>query len=240
MPGGRELPNGASAINGKLYVTGGINNDNRPTKTLFVYDPMTNSWTRKADMPQPGCAGVQGVIDGKLYVYMFGCDRYSDFYVPRFYRYNPATDTWVMRAQPPGQILSSSGGVIDGKFYIAAAYDGTRVPTPLYVYDPVSNTWQTKASMSQPRGGMAGAVVNGKLFMVGGSDNFSGEDPDPEMEVYSPATNSWATRTPLTFGTGTGAAVGAGGKVYYIAGAIFPPAGGQRNPEKSEVYVYTP
>jgi N-acetylneuraminic acid mutarotase len=237
MPGGREYPNGASAINGKLYVTGGINNDNRPTKTLFVYDPRTNSWTRKADMPQPGCAGVQGVIDGKLYVYMFGCDRHSEFYVPRFYRYNPATDTWVVRALPPGRLLSSSGGVIGGKFYIAAGDDGTRLPTPLYAYDPVTNTWQTKASMSELRGGMAGAVVNGKLFMVGGSDN--GDGAVPEMEVYNPVTNSWATKTPLPFGT-FGAAVGAAGKVYYIAASIFPPGGGELNPDKSELYAYTP
>src|SRR5688572_30281271 len=69
MPAAREFPNGASAINGKLYVSGGINSQDRPTRTLFVYDPMTNSWARKADMPQPGCAGVQGVIDGKLYLY---------------------------------------------------------------------------------------------------------------------------------------------------------------------------
>ena len=53
---------------------------------------------------------------------------------------------------------------------------------------------------------MAGAVVNGKLFMVGGSDNFLGEDPGPEMEVYNPITDSWATRTPLPFGAAEGAA----------------------------------
>jgi N-acetylneuraminic acid mutarotase len=241
MPRGREFPNGASAINGKLYVTGGIDNEDRPTKTLFVYDPMTNSWRRKADMPQPGCAGVQGVIDRKLYVYMFGCDRFSSDVVVRFYRYNPATDTWVMRALPPSQILSSSGGVIGGKFYIAAAYSGTREPTPLYVYDPVSNTWQTKASMSQPRHDMVGAVLNGKLFMVGGSDNFLGEDPrDPELEVYNPMTNSWATKTSLPFGTVEGAAVGVAGKVYYIIGRVFLPEGGERLPDMSEVYAYTP
>lgn len=119
MPGARSYPTVPRQINGKLYVSGGLNHDDRPTKTLFVYDPMTNSWAGKADMPQPGCAGVQGVINAKLYVYMFGCDRFAAEVVVRFYRYNPATDTWVTRALPPGQILSSSGGAIGGKFYIA-------------------------------------------------------------------------------------------------------------------------
>lgn len=191
-------------------------------------------------MPQPGCAGVQGVIDGKLYVYTFVCDRFNNERGVRFYRYNPATDTWVMRALPPNDTLSSSGGVIGGKFYIAAAYRGTRSPTPLYVYDPVSNTWQTKASMSGPFHGMLGAVVNGKLFMVGGTDRFAGEDPGPELEVYNPVTNAWATKTPLPFGTAEGAAVGAAGKVYYIVGRAFPVSGGESNPLVSEVYAYTP
>jgi N-acetylneuraminic acid mutarotase len=238
MPAAREFPNGASAINGKLYVTGGINRDNGMTRTLFVYDPKANSWTRKADMPQPGCAGVQGVIDGKLYVYTWLCRRGSSLTDPmaRLYRYNPATDTWVTRALP-GQLLSSSGGVIGGKFYIAAAYDGTSPPTPLYAYDPASNSWQTKAPMSHPFHDMVGAVVNGKLFMVGGTDSFLGEDPGPEFEVYNPVSNAWATKTPL-FGTVEGAAVGAAGKVYYIIGRVY--GGFEGSLDASEVYAYTP
>jgi hypothetical protein len=46
-------------------------------KTLFVYDPATNAWSRKADLPQAVCGvegrlgGVaQGVISGKLHVYV--------------------------------------------------------------------------------------------------------------------------------------------------------------------------
>jgi N-acetylneuraminic acid mutarotase len=241
MPAAREFPNGASAINGKLYVTGGINPDNKMTRTLFVYDPKTNSWTRKADMPQLGCAGIQGVMDGKLYVYTYLCRRNSssDDPMARLYRYDPATDTWVKRALPP-QLLSSSGGVISGKFYLAAAYVGTRPPTPLYAYDPMSNSWQKKAPMSQPFHDMAGAVVNGKLFMVGGSDGFSGEDPGPELEMYDPVSNSWASRTPLPFGVAEGAAVGAAGKVYYIVGRAYPVTGGERTLSASELYAYTP
>jgi N-acetylneuraminic acid mutarotase len=233
MPGAREYPNGVSAIEGKLYVSGGFNGQSKPTKTLFVYDPMTNSWTRKADMPRPGCFGVQGMIEGKLYVYVPHCDRFSDDVVVRFYRYNPSTDTWVNRALPPGQILHPAGGVIGGKFYLAGE------DSRLHVYDPASNTWQTKASMSQSLNMMKAAVVNGRLFMVGGTQPFA-EWPSPELEVYNPATNSWAIKTPLPFGTVDGAAVGVAGKIYYIAGRTFTPDGAERLPAVSEVYAYTP
>ena len=48
LPAPRELVLGATAINGKLYVAGGRSADamNREEKTLFVYDPGTNTWSR--------------------------------------------------------------------------------------------------------------------------------------------------------------------------------------------------
>ena len=192
MPGPREEPNGASMINGKLYVTGGRGSALtpegffKPTKTLFVYDPRSNTWTRKRDMPQVGCGGVQGVINGMLYVYMPSvrwCDTFgSGGTVVRFYRYNPATDTWVSRAIPPSG--SGSGGVINGKFYLAGP------DSRLHVYDPMSNTWTTRASMPESRDGMAAAVLNGKLYLVGGF-NASSEFPLRTLEVYNPQTNRW-------------------------------------------------
>ena len=36
-------PSGAVTINGKIYVPGGLNADANPTKTLFVYNPGTNT-----------------------------------------------------------------------------------------------------------------------------------------------------------------------------------------------------
>ena len=72
MPGARYNANGASVINGRIYVSGGLSGvltplgGWTPTKTLFVYDIASNSWSRKADMPQTGYLGVQGVIGGRL------------------------------------------------------------------------------------------------------------------------------------------------------------------------------
>ncbi|HEX6107557.1 MAG TPA: kelch repeat-containing protein, partial [Gemmatimonadales bacterium] len=44
--------NGAGVINGKIYVSGGFSEtgDALPTRALYVYDPGTNTWTRKRDL----------------------------------------------------------------------------------------------------------------------------------------------------------------------------------------------
>jgi len=65
--------NGAGAINGKLYISGGCRfpscTRNGYSPALYMYDPTTNAWTRKSDMPDiGGYGGVTGVLGGKLYV----------------------------------------------------------------------------------------------------------------------------------------------------------------------------
>jgi N-acetylneuraminic acid mutarotase len=246
MPGPREEPNGASVINGKLYVTGGRSNVVtpeqffKPTKTLFVYNPATNSWMRKADMPQAGCGGVQGVISGKLYVYMPSvrwCNPAgSGGDMARFYQYNPSTNTWMSRATPPAEALWSeaqigAGGAINGKFYLVGHNSG------LHVYDPTSNTWQTRASMSASRSGMKATMLNGKLFLVGGHELRS-DFPLPTLEVYNPMTNTWALKAPLPVGVSAGAAVTAEGRIYYVAGRVHEDGGGEQF--DSRVYAYAP
>ena len=90
--------NGATPVQGKLYVSGGRSSpDEDCAKTLFVYDPATKSWTRKADMPFKGCLGVQAHVHGHLYVYTF---PQSPPDIRLFASYNPKTDKWVRRPPP--------------------------------------------------------------------------------------------------------------------------------------------
>jgi N-acetylneuraminic acid mutarotase len=63
LPVNRRAANGASLLDGRLYVSGGISN------TGGAANPATNTWLKKANMPTASACGAQGVIDGRLYVY---------------------------------------------------------------------------------------------------------------------------------------------------------------------------
>jgi hypothetical protein len=255
LPAARDAVNGASTINGKLYVSGGRNKDSQGTRTLFVYDPVRNSWSRKADMPQTGCGGSQGAIGGRLYVYIppLGSNFSSTCYPStkgRFFRYNPATNTWVTRAAPPTDHKGGAGGVINGKFYLAGGWkldpctvngepvDCEGLDNALHAYDPASNTWTTKAPMSAYREIMASAVLNGKLFLMGGN-GWPSDYPLTTVEVYDPVVNKWTMKARLPRGSAAGAAAAASGKVYYIEGGLagFEPG---YSTDPSKVYAYTP
>lgn len=247
LPGARGLVNGASVIDGKLYVTGGRSAVLtaeylwKATKTLFVYDPRTNNWTRKADMPPAGCAGVQGVLAGQLYVYLppvgGGAACGGSPQTGLFFRYNPATDTWMRRAAPPSDHKDGAGRVINNRFYLAGghrlspcAIDGEptfcdELSRQLDVYNAATNTWETKAPLPNIWGGMAAAVLNGRLFLVGGY-GWASDFPLAKVEAYDPLTNRWMAIAPLPAGSSGGAAATVGSRIFYISG--------------TQVYAYTP
>ncbi|HET6796232.1 MAG TPA: kelch repeat-containing protein, partial [Gemmatimonadales bacterium] len=162
--------NQAAVIGKKIYVTGGLVEPEFPfslVSALFVYDQVTNTWTRKSDMPSAGYAvtsGVAGVINGKLYVLngftYTPCEGDCGETRPDFYRYDPATDTWISskdlgRPIPPcpGGHELGSAAVINGKFYVAGGRWGNGISNKLHVYDPVTNSWTEKARPLRRRWG---------------------------------------------------------------------------------------
>jgi N-acetylneuraminic acid mutarotase len=213
MPGGRYQVNGASVIDGRLYVSGGANNKEDLTKTLFVYDPATNSWTRKADMPRPGACGAQGVIARKLYVYI-GCPGEGQEH--QFFHYDPATDRWTTLSKPPSQHATPAAGVINGRFYLVGGAQSFSQPNlAVHVYDPVSRIWTSRASLPSEQTGAVAGVLNGKLYVAGGVKDFLATSTH---RVYDPTTNTWTARAPMLTARSEAAGAVAGGRFFVLGG----------------------
>jgi len=56
----------AAVINGRLYVPAGVNASGS-VNTLFIYDPVTDSWTTGASAPFRGAGGA-AVVDEKMFI----------------------------------------------------------------------------------------------------------------------------------------------------------------------------
>jgi N-acetylneuraminic acid mutarotase len=199
LPAPLRFTNRAAVIDGKIHVSGGERLRSFYQATLYVYDPVTNVWSRKHDMPNTTRDGVTGVIGNRLYVLTSCAD--TDDCIPRsvmhaFYRYDPATDSWTTLPGPnlplSGLPNSYRGGVIGGRFYVVWL-------DRLMVYDPATNQWTTRARMPKVRWDAASAIVAGKLHIIGGY----GEQADGRTAayrthfVYDPATDTWTTKAPL-------------------------------------------
>jgi N-acetylneuraminic acid mutarotase len=175
--------NGVGVINGNLYILGGCRfpscTRNGYSPALYMYDPTTNAWTRKSDMPEiGGYGGVTGVLGGKLYVLTTCIDVLDPAYYEcemlrtdstgsRLAVYDPATNRWTRLRQ--ADATYNVGAFIGGKFYVARgvrALPSVVYPGGLAVYDPATNRWSRKAP---PPGvmGSAGVEMRGKLYVVG-------------------------------------------------------------------------
>ena len=91
MPGGKSS-HAATAIGGKIYVTGGCDDDKNPMRAVCVYDPQTDAWSQLASMRATRKEHTSTVVGGKLYVFG-GRDARGDIETAEVY--DPASDSWA-------------------------------------------------------------------------------------------------------------------------------------------------
>ena len=95
---------------------------NYPSKKLYAYNTLTDTWTIKADMPGPGSvAGAAFALGDKLYSGI-GIEEPVETFHNEFYEYTISTNTWTSIANYPGTgwfapvsfVIGNDGYVITG------------------------------------------------------------------------------------------------------------------------------
>lgn len=121
MPDPRDHHSGA-VVAGKIYAIGGqFGHDIDPVDTnlLHMYDPATDTWTRKADLPyirshyEPGTI----VVDGKIVI--VGGRTGTQNCVNTITQYDPETDTWSELFTMPDCLLAPSAKVVGDEIYVS-------------------------------------------------------------------------------------------------------------------------
>ena len=234
---------GAAVAGGKLYILGayGANALGGLAGWFNEYDPATDRWTKKPDIPMPVHHQAMVGLNGKVYVFGGGIKLTptGDNWYPtnRSWEFTPATNTWREIAAMPtkrgGGFATELGGkiyVIGGAGYhpgqkedvsISANVPHRSVPTN-EVYDPATNTWETRMPMNVPRNHLAGATVNGKIYAIGGRVGWSfvGSSSVDTVEEYDPATDRWRVRSRMIYPR-SGMAYGTDGRVIYTLGGEY-------------------
>ena len=109
-----RLKTAAAAINGILYVVGGVGNTPASlSATLQAYNVATNTWSLRKSLPTPLSPNGASVINGQLYV----TGEYSN----ALFVFNPTANTWRRKANIPSQIGFGAQGVIGGQRRVAAS-----------------------------------------------------------------------------------------------------------------------
>jgi hypothetical protein len=151
-----------------------------------AYNPATDTWTTKGDMPGPMAALSTCVVDGIIYA-IGGFADAAMTGLSTVKAYDPKTDTWTAKAPMPTPRAALSTSVVDGIIY---AIGGRVYPygafSSVEAYDPVTNTWATKTDMPTSRCWLSSSMKDGKIYAIGG---LHGGGPVATVEEYDPSSD---------------------------------------------------
>jgi N-acetylneuraminic acid mutarotase len=213
MPNPYQGVSAVAADNGKIYAFGGslyIEEEWGYFSDVDEYDPLTDSWTSKANMPHPRAyaAAVKG-SNGKIYIFggiarTYGCGQIDcQIDVEQVDEYDPINDTWASKASmPTPRHLAAAALGPDGKIYVfggeqASLYGSLR---SVEEYAPSTDTWQSRPDLPAPRSGLAAVAAS-------------------TVEEYDPSTDTWQSKADLpTPRSGLAAVAASNGRIYAIGG----------------------
>ena len=236
----------AGAVNGKIYVLGGLTHVDRRGKVIArsvreveVFDPAANIWTKNADTQTTRNNLAGAVLNGKVYL-MGGSPNVAGNDLKSTDVYDPAADTWT---KGPDMIqqrgIFPTASALNGKIYVtggAAKQEGGGGFKEVQIteeFDPAANVWTKKADMPTGRNEITptSAAVGGKMYVIGG---WGGNQLLAAVEAYDPATNSWETKRKMPTDRHFLATAAVRGKIYAIGGL------GKGNKPIATVEEYTP
>ena len=231
-----------SVVDGKIYAIGGAEikkrkigpgwgYDVKELPTVEMYDPATDTWTQKADMPTPRSTSTC-VVDGKIYA--IGGTAFNNVKKKKPWRldtvevYDPVTDTWA-KAKKMNHVRSGAAiSVVDGKIYVMGGTGWPQIPfhpgpflSSMEVYNPKTNQWREIGDMPAAKSSHTASVINGKIYVIGGFFRGNGLDIKDfkTIEIYHPETGRWTQKPDMPVGKSGHTAEVTNGKIYILTGA---------------------
>jgi RNA polymerase sigma factor (sigma-70 family) len=187
----------ACAVNGKIYAIGGCKDEHLNWPGLSIveeYDPATDTWTRKKDMPTARLSLDTVAVNGRIFAIGGIADLAGGPILSTMEEYDPVKDTWMERADMSAKRWGVSAAVVDGKIYAIGGAEELKGEQPIFpppeVYDPATDTWTELTDMQAPRMWLSSSAVNGKIYAIGGAIrrewDAEGDNDTSAVEEFTP------------------------------------------------------
>lgn len=217
----------AARLNELIYVVGGFEKPSLGNILNFAisdrveaYDPHTDTWVTKAQLPIPlHHAGIAS-IDGRLYVIGgFTRSALSVWHpVGSVYMYDPERDAWAQRSPMPTARGALGVTAWEGKIFAIGGFGGDQNSGAVEVYNPSTDTWTRRANLPTPRDHLAAVALGDRIYAVGGRRNLNYAENLATLEAYHPAENRWTRKTPMPTPRSGLTAAALGSAMYVLGG----------------------
>jgi hypothetical protein len=204
----------AAVIDDTIYTCGGWYGMGVKAYTL-EYDPFSDWWVRKSDMPAVRQYHTAASIGGKMYA-IGGSGP-----VNTCFEYDQATDSWTTKTAMPTARYALASAAVGGKVYVIGGEGGSGVLGTVEEYDPTADTvggspWATKTSMPTARRFLSCCVKVDTIYAIGGVDGSKAYHNT--VEKYVPATDTWYSETAMPTARRAPISSVVNGIIYVIGG----------------------
>jgi hypothetical protein len=173
-----------NVVNGKIYAIGGWTGHwvtGRFASTVEEYDPKTDKWTSRSEIPTSRDSPTSSVADGIIYAIggHVGGGRSTSIVEA----YDPATDNWEKKANmPTARWTESPALALDGLIYVIGGQTAGNANTnAVEVYDPASDTWNEETDRPAWAAGSV-EIIGDKIYSLGPT---AGGSYDPSAKIWS-------------------------------------------------------
>ena len=191
---------GIGVVAGKIYAIGGYVHprDQKPEAPLRidlveVYDPASDTWTKRSDMPTRRSEVKTAVVQNAIYaiggVGWPQVGNHGGPFLGTIEVYEPRINRWTKKPDMPNLRARFSTVVVGGKIYLIGGFTvqagGATVGewfASTEVYDPIMEKWHLIPEVPTVRLPFAVAAVNGKIYVFGGDDK--DWELSPTVEVF--------------------------------------------------------
>jgi N-acetylneuraminic acid mutarotase len=211
-------------VDGKLYLFGGFLSNLDTSSQVDVYDPATDKWSRKKNMPtRPTHANP--AVDGRN-VWLAGGfqGKHPGPTINEVWKYDSVADTWTPGPPLPERRAGGGLAIAHGRLHYFGGYKPDRDTVCVDHWSlPLKGDgkWTREADMPNPRGHLAAAVLDGQIYALGGTNGHDKKQVDlPFCNRYDPATKRWTAIAKLPDGRShfEGSTIVHKGRIIVVAG----------------------
>lgn len=160
-------------LDGLIYILGGGTSTatNSAVDQCWVYDPVMDTLTEIASLPEPRMCHSSFTVG--RYIYVFGGYTPDVAYSNELLKYDPSTDSWS-RIEVPENVSPRRyhrSVVVGSKAYIFGGETGSGSASwnnDLWEYDPFEGNWTQLQAGSPPRRWHSMASLDGAIYIFAG------------------------------------------------------------------------
>jgi len=194
----------AAVVKKYFYLFGGFTDDLNASTRVDVYDPATDTWNRKKDMPV-GLTHLNAVVDGNHIWFAGGFrGKHPGPVSAEVWKYDIASDRWAPGPPLPEPRAGGGLAVVEHRLHYFGGYLADRDTNTGDHWSHAiegGKDWQREPDLPDPRGHLGAAVLEGKIYALGGDHGHDVKQIDvSSCHRFDPATRKWSAIASLPDG----------------------------------------